>query len=62
MFEIINSPIILGLDSGILYPQRDFVEPWTEFFRKILQKVKPDILHYDINKRLNMIFITKKGR
>jgi len=35
MFEVINSPIILGLDSGILYPQRDLDEPWTERFFNI---------------------------
>jgi len=46
MFEVINSPIIPGLDSGTLDPQKDLGEPWTEsFFRKILQEVKPDILH-----------------
>lgn len=46
MFEIINSPIFHGSDRGILCPQKNMQEPWTEkFFRKVLKEENPDILY-----------------
>lgn len=46
MFELINFPIVTGLDKGTFFPQQDAREAQTEdFFRKILEEIKPDIIH-----------------
>jgi len=46
MYEIINSPIIHGGDRGSFSPNLDITEPFTEiFFRRVLNEIKPDIIH-----------------
>lgn len=46
MFELINFPVVTGLDKGTFFPQQEVNEIQTEdFFRKILEEIKPDIIH-----------------
>jgi len=46
MYEIVNSPIIHGGDKGSSNPNLDITEPFTEnFFKKVLNEIKPDIIH-----------------
>ena len=46
VFEVINSPIFHSGDLGTSYPQLELSEEYTEnFFREVLNKIKPDIIH-----------------
>jgi len=46
MYEVISSPIIHSGDKGSFNPDLDIAEPFTEnFFKKVLNEIKPDIIH-----------------
>lgn len=46
MYEIINSPIHHAGDQGTVRPEVDLNEEYSEkFFKKVLAKFKPDIIH-----------------
>jgi glycosyltransferase involved in cell wall biosynthesis len=47
MYEVVNPPIIAGLEHGTLHPERDLAEPRMEAaFRRILAEVGPDVAHF----------------
>lgn len=47
VFELMNPPIISGLDNGINKPLYDVTEQQTEIaFKKVLDDVQPDIVHF----------------
>jgi glycosyltransferase involved in cell wall biosynthesis len=47
IFELQNPPVISGLDLGTKTPLLDISEPFTEReFLNIVNKVKPDIIHF----------------
>jgi glycosyltransferase involved in cell wall biosynthesis len=44
--ELVNPPILVGLDSGTLVPERDLDEPQIErVFRRLLAEIRPDVVH-----------------
>lgn len=46
MYEVLNSPIIHSGGAGTLRPDLDLKEAESEaFFRRVINKVKPDIVH-----------------
>jgi glycosyltransferase involved in cell wall biosynthesis len=46
MFEIINSPLFHAGDFGTIYPKLDLEEKTIEnYFREVLNQVRPDIIH-----------------
>jgi glycosyltransferase involved in cell wall biosynthesis len=46
MFEVINSPVIAGLESGTRDPDRDLSEPRIDAaFARILDEVRPEVVH-----------------
>jgi glycosyltransferase involved in cell wall biosynthesis len=46
MLEIVNSPIVVGLERGTRAPLRDLDEPAVErIFHRTLRETRPDVLH-----------------
>jgi glycosyltransferase involved in cell wall biosynthesis len=46
MHEVINSPVLAGLEQGTRDPDRDLSEPRMEAaFRRTLEAVEPDVVH-----------------
>jgi glycosyltransferase involved in cell wall biosynthesis len=46
MHEVINGPIVSGLELGTRYPELDLDEPTIEaFFRSVLRSFRPDVVH-----------------
>jgi glycosyltransferase involved in cell wall biosynthesis len=46
MHEVINPPIITGLDRGTRFPEADLGEPRMEAaFERLLDRVRPDVVH-----------------
>jgi glycosyltransferase involved in cell wall biosynthesis len=46
MLEVINSPIVVGLERGTRAPLRDIEEPALErIFERTLRETRPDVLH-----------------
>ena len=44
--EIVNSPILVGVEHGTLAPERDLGEPRLErMFERLVERVRPDVLH-----------------
>lgn len=46
MREVINSPVIPGLEHGTRHPERDIGEPRVEAaFGRVLDELRPDVMH-----------------
>jgi glycosyltransferase involved in cell wall biosynthesis len=46
MHEVINGPIVSGLELGTRYPELEVSEPWIEdAFRSALRDFRPDVVH-----------------
>jgi glycosyltransferase involved in cell wall biosynthesis len=46
MLEIVNPPIVVGLERGTRAPERDLAEPRLErIFARVLGDVRPDVVH-----------------
>lgn len=46
MVEVVNPPIVVGLEQGTRAPERDLEEPRLErIFRRVLQDERPDVVH-----------------
>src|SRR5687768_5256571 len=46
MHEVINPPLVAGLERGTRHPERELSEPKTEAaFRRVLKAMRPDVLH-----------------
>ncbi|GAC1316749.1 MAG: hypothetical protein NVSMB25_03030 [Thermoleophilaceae bacterium] len=46
MFEIVNSPIVVAIETGTREPERDLDEPRSEaIFARCLKEVRPDVIH-----------------
>ena len=46
MHEVINGPIVSGLELGTRYPELDLNEPYLESkFRSVLRSFRPDVVH-----------------
>jgi glycosyltransferase involved in cell wall biosynthesis len=46
MVEVVNPPIVVGLEQGTRTPERDLEEPYLErIFRRVLQEERPDVVH-----------------
>jgi glycosyltransferase involved in cell wall biosynthesis len=46
MLEIVNSPIVVGLERGTRAPERDLEEPRLErIFERTLREARPEVLH-----------------
>lgn len=46
MHEVINPPVIAGLEFGTRHPDREISEPRTEAaFSRVLRSVRPDVVH-----------------
>jgi glycosyltransferase involved in cell wall biosynthesis len=47
MYEVVNGPIVSGLELGTRSPELDLDEPWTEAaFRRVIGEVRPDVVHF----------------
>jgi glycosyltransferase involved in cell wall biosynthesis len=45
--EVVNGPIVTGLELGTRYPELDLDEPWLETaFREVLRSFQPDVVHF----------------
>ena len=48
MLEVVNSPIVVGLERGTRAPLRDVEEPALEgMFERVLRDVRPDVVHVE---------------
>jgi glycosyltransferase involved in cell wall biosynthesis len=46
MLEIVNAPIVVGLERGTRTPERDLEEPRLErIFARVLRQERPDVVH-----------------
>ena len=46
MYEVLNTPVVMGGDLGPAYPERELDEPATEaMFRRTLDEFRPDVVH-----------------
>jgi glycosyltransferase involved in cell wall biosynthesis len=46
IYEVINPPIVAGLERGTRDPERDLAEPVVEaVFRRVLEKERPQVVH-----------------
>jgi glycosyltransferase involved in cell wall biosynthesis len=46
VYEVINPPIIAGMEHGTRHPERDLSEPRMEAaFRRVMTEVRPDVVH-----------------
>src|SRR4051794_18960153 len=46
MFEVVNPPVIAGMEAGTRDPERELHEPRTEAaFARVLAEVRPDVVH-----------------
>lgn len=46
MVEVVNPPIVVGLEQGTRAPERDVEEPRLErIFRRVLEDERPDVVH-----------------
>jgi glycosyltransferase involved in cell wall biosynthesis len=46
MYEVINPPIVVALEKGTRYPERDLSEPRIEAaFSRVIEAVRPDLVH-----------------
>jgi glycosyltransferase involved in cell wall biosynthesis len=47
MYEVVNAPIIAGMEHGTRNPDHDVAEPRIEEgFRRVLAEVRPDVVHF----------------
>ncbi|MFL5781153.1 MAG: hypothetical protein ACJ760_07570, partial [Thermoleophilaceae bacterium] len=47
MHEVVNGPIVSGLELGTLRPALDVDEPWIEgAFASVLRSFRPDVVHF----------------
>jgi glycosyltransferase involved in cell wall biosynthesis len=48
MYEVLNGPIVSGLELGTRYPELDLDEPWIEAaFRSVLRSFQPEVVHFE---------------
>jgi glycosyltransferase involved in cell wall biosynthesis len=46
MYEVINPPVIAGMELGTRNPELELSEPWMEAaFRRVLTEWRPDVVH-----------------
>ena len=46
MNEVINGPIVAGMELGTRTPERELHEPWTEAaFRRLVRSFRPEVVH-----------------
>jgi glycosyltransferase involved in cell wall biosynthesis len=46
MYEVINSPLVVGMERGTRWPELDLSEPRLEaVFRRVLAEVSPTVIH-----------------
>jgi glycosyltransferase involved in cell wall biosynthesis len=47
MYEVVNPPIVAGMEHGTRNPERDLSEPRMEaVFERVLAEIRPDVLHF----------------
>jgi glycosyltransferase involved in cell wall biosynthesis len=46
MYEVVNPPVVAGMEHGTRHPERDLDEPRIEAaFRRLLGRVRPEVVH-----------------